>query len=68
MAASRASQTVRFCWEGPAGAGRVTVPAAYAEELMRAFAQGSPRPQIWVEQAGEDTKERGERRLKWRAQ
>jgi len=69
MAASRASHTVLFCWEGPPGvSGRLPVPAAYAAELMRAFAQASPYQRMWVEQSSEIREPRGGRGSKWRAQ
>ena len=45
------SSTVLFCWEGPEGtSGRVPVPARLADQLMRAFAEMSPRQRMWVEE------------------
>ena len=57
--------TVLFCWEGPAGmSGRVALPAQFAEELMRAFAETSPRQRMWVEEPPEVPRQKVSRRSK----
>ncbi len=59
------SHTVLFCWEGPEGmSGRVALPAPFATELMRAFAETSPRQRMWVEEPPEVPKLKVARRSK----
>jgi len=59
------AHTVILCWEGPQGtSGRVMVGSRYAEELMRAFAQMSPRQRMWVEEPPEIPQQRVTRRSK----
>jgi hypothetical protein len=51
---SETSHTVLFCWEGPQGtSGRVQLPSRYADELMRALTEMSPRQRMWVEEPPE---------------
>jgi hypothetical protein len=62
---SDTSHTVLFCWEGPQGtSGRVALPSQFADELMRAFANTSPRQRMWVEEPPEIPRQKVARRSK----
>ena len=59
------SSPVLFCWEGPEGtSGRVCLPARFANELMQAFADTSPRQRMWVEEPPEVPSQKVARRSK----
>jgi hypothetical protein len=59
------SHTVLFCWEGPQGtSGRVALPERFANELMSAFADTSPRQRMWVEEPPEMPRQKVARRSK----
>lgn len=59
------THTVLFCWEGPQGtSGRVALPSQFADELMRAFAETSPRQKMWVEEPPQVPQQKVARRSK----